>query len=468
MIIRDLTLHNFRGIRDLKLDFDDSRMVLFAGINGAGKTSALECIATLMSWLVLRIRTNTGSGRLPSDSDIMNNENETSISLTIENGGKTYSWTIARTRKGRSQKIRSDYKDLPEIVAPIQQYLSTEPETAGVPLFVYYPVNRAVLDIPVRIRKKHEFTQLSAYEKTGTDFRAFFEWYRDQEDYENEQNRFKAPLFDKKTYEDKKLKAVRTAVYGFLPGFSELRVQRRPLKMVVRKSNISRIPGENDVLISVIKEFTLDPSLTLDTSRFTDVQEETINRILTIAHIFPILEVNQLSDGEKNLLALVGDLARRLALANPGLDNPLEGEGIVLIDEIELHQHPAWQRTVIPRLSSTFPYCQFFLTTHSPQVLSEAKNATIFGLEWGIDGIAAKRIEPYGKETNRILEDIMDTSARPENIRDMIRSYFGLIDEGRMEEAKKLRDDLEGLIGTDEPEFARADALIRRREILGR
>lgn len=46
-----------------------------------------------------------------------------------------------------------------------------------------------------------------------------------------------------------------------------------------------------------------------------------------------------LSDGEKCTLALFGDLVKRLALANPGLDNPLEGEGVVLIDEIELHLH---------------------------------------------------------------------------------------------------------------------------------
>ncbi|MBU5477732.1 AAA family ATPase [Eubacterium sp. MSJ-13] len=53
-----------------------------------------------------------------------------------------------------------------------------------------------------------------------------------------------------------------------------------------------------------------------------------------------------MSDGEKCTIALFGDLARRMALANPNKDNPLDGEGIVLIDEIELHLHPLWQRRI--------------------------------------------------------------------------------------------------------------------------
>ena len=90
--------------------------------------------------------------------------------------------------------------------------------------------------------------------------------------------------------------------------------------------------------------------------------------------------INQLSDGEKCLLALVGDLARRLALANPAGQKPLKGEGIILIDEIELHLHPRWQRNIVPSLEKTFSNCQFVITTHSPQVLGDAKNTAVYAL----------------------------------------------------------------------------------------
>ena len=66
--------------------------------------------------------------------------------------------------------------------------------------------------------------------------------------------------------------------------------------------------------------------------------------------------------------------SRRLSIANPLLDNPLLGEGVVLIDEIELHMHPSWQRNVLKQLRETFPNIQFIITTHSPIVLSEVND----------------------------------------------------------------------------------------------
>lgn len=67
------------------------------------------------------------------------------------------------------------------------------------------------------------------------------------------------------------------------------------------------------------------------------------------------LNVSQLSDGEKCVLAMFGDFAKRLSLANPDMNNPLLGEGVVLIDEIELHMHPSWQRMILRVLRKTFP-----------------------------------------------------------------------------------------------------------------
>jgi predicted ATP-binding protein involved in virulence len=181
------------------------------------------------------------------------------------------------------------------------------------------------------------------------------------------------------------------------------------------------------------------------------------------------LIVNQLSDGEKCLLALAGDLARRLAIANPGLADPLQGSGVVLIDEIELHLHPAWQRKVIPALTDTFRNCQFIVTTHSPQVLSQVKPDGIYILERTDEGMVAMRPESsYGRDSNRILEDLMDVPKRPQEIKDRLLELFRLIDKGDLDAAKQLRQQLEDEIGYDEPEFVSADVLMRRKEILKR
>ena len=112
------------------------------------------------------------------------------------------------------------------------------------------------------------------------------------------------------------------------------------------------------------------------------------------------LNVAQLSQGEKSLMALVGDIARRLAMLNPALENPLAGDGIVLIDEVDLHLHPSWQRRLCERLTETFPNCQFVLTTHSPLVISDCKNVLIYTLA---NGELRQLPSQYGQDANTCL-----------------------------------------------------------------
>jgi len=179
------------------------------------------------------------------------------------------------------------------------------------------------------------------------------------------------------------------------------------------------------------------------------------------------MSLDQLSDGEKNLIALVGDIARRLTIANAGSENPLDGDGIILIDEIDLHLHPGWQRLMIPKLTSTFPNCQFMLTTHSPQVISHVRPEDVFLLKKENQNfVVIKPSESYGKNTDRILEDVLGVDARPKDEKEMIHNLFVAIQKGDLETSKKLIDLLYALIGED-PEITRAQALLKRKEILG-
>lgn len=181
------------------------------------------------------------------------------------------------------------------------------------------------------------------------------------------------------------------------------------------------------------------------------------------------LEVSQLSNGEKVTLAMIGDLARRLALANPSLENPLEGEGIVLIDEIELHLHPAWQREIINRLESTFPNIQFILSTHSPQVLGELSDAQIFFVTQENDGEDIKvRSVPslFGKDSNMILEQFMGVAEKNEEIKDMLQKLYRYIMESKLVEAKRMQEQLVEILGSDDPNLVKADMIIRRKESL--
>lgn len=177
------------------------------------------------------------------------------------------------------------------------------------------------------------------------------------------------------------------------------------------------------------------------------------------------LIINQLSDGEKCLLAMVGDLARRLAIANPDPSfDPLQGSGVVLIDEIELHLHPKWQRGIIPDLKKTFSKCQFIVTTHSPQVISDVK--WIYLLKAAQEEIVVEKIRSFGKDSNRILRTLMGTSERHEKIQQDLKELFQDIDKGNLDRARQLRLEIAENMGEEDPEFVRADWLIQRQEIL--
>ncbi len=158
------------------------------------------------------------------------------------------------------------------------------------------------------------------------------------------------------------------------------------------------------------------------------------------------LAVNTLSDGEKCLFSLVGDLARRLALAAPNLSDPLQGSGIVLIDEIDLHLHPSWQRKVVGLLKKTFPNCQFIITSHSPQVLGELSASDIIILN---NGKIFNPPQTLGLTSNDILSSIMDyddnkiSLIRNETIENLLKKLAKAVDDEDFEKAKKLIAEIE-------------------------
>ena len=414
MRLNSINIEGFRGIPNLQLEFPKQVNVL-VGVNGVGKSAVLDCTAIMLSRLIGRIRSSAGTGRYFTHSDINNRRQWTRNEIEIAFQGKPLRWSVVKTRRGQQKQSISGLVDLRKDVELFRSKLA-EDEAARLPLAVYYPVNRAVLDIPLRIRKRHPFDRLAAYDQAlsgeWSSFRVFFEWFREREDLENEKR------LDKPEFRDSQLQAVRTATERFLAGFKGLKVRRSPLRMVVEQH------GEE-------------------------------------------LIVNQLSDGEKCTLAMAGDLARRMAIANPAMADPLQGEAVVLIDEIDLHLHPEWQRRIIAALTKTFPKCQFLLSTHSPPILGHLDSKSIWILERTKSGISAKRPDDaYGQTTDRILEDIMGVPPRPKEVQNTLNKLFRAIERGEMMEAKQLLSHMQLKVGPD-PDLVKASVLIRRKEVLG-
>ena len=169
---------------------------------------------------------------------------------------------------------------------------------------------------------------------------------------------------------------------------------------------------------------------------------------------------SELSDGYHVFIALVADIARRAVMLNEfdGADAPARVEGVVLIDELDLHLHPRWQRVALPRLRSVFPRLQLVVTTHSPQILSSVDNRQVRRLSDG-------RLQEYpvfveGRDTNAILREHMNTEERDgEGTRDLQKLY-DFIDQSRHEEADELYSKLLARWGGLDPELIRARTLM--------
>ncbi|MEQ9236631.1 AAA family ATPase [Coleofasciculus sp. E2-BRE-01] len=451
MEIQRVILNNIGLFENLEIPLaptkqNPSNITVFVGNNGAGKTSVLKALATSLSWFTARLRTEKGSGNPIPEDAILNTANAASIEIDIcDSSGASdnpdqsefehhFKWTLAKSRKGRKAQYTSNLNDCTRLANRYRDALTRDDKTS-LPIIAFYPVERVVLDIPLKIRTRHTFLQLDGYDNSlsqGVDFRRFFEWFREREDTENESGIPEdvlsqlRPLFETNqdawqrlnefnaSARDRQLTAVRTAIRRFMPQMDNLRVRRKPrLYMAIDKNG------------------------------------ETLN-------------VAQLSQGEKSLMALVGDIARRLAMLNPALENPLAGDGIVLIDEVDLHLHPSWQRSLCDRLIATFPNCQFVLTTHSPLVISDCQNVLVYTLT---NGELRQLPSQYGQDANTVLLDVMDTSIRNQKIDAELNDLLDAIQDSKLTEAQQRLAKLTEELPANHLELIKAKLLLRKQEL---
>ena len=402
MKLKTVRLRNFKGIEELFFPFDGKTTILF-GVNGVGKSTILRAVDLIYANIISRLmRSNKKLAQLEYD-DISYGKSRATIDaiFSFEDGTELeYSRTIdrARARKHNLKKLKALTEKFEDSYL-VKGYDDghgnwiEEEDNKNMPVFVNYGVNRLVLDVPLRVSNKEQFTKLSAFDKaieSTIDFRNLFKWFRNQEDIENQ-----AKVREDANYEDKSLAAVKMAMLAMLDGFEDIHIDRKPLAMKVKKDG-------------------------------------------------KYLKINQLSDGEKCTIALFGDLARRMALANPQKDNPLEGSGVVLIDELDLHMHTSWQRKVLDVLKETFPNIQFIITTHSPQILGEVDDTfNLFYLYRDVENkeILLKTYKSFmGWDANMILEDVMSTTSMNQEIKKMSEKMFTCIENKQYDEAEELAD----------------------------
>ena len=301
-------------------------VLILLGDNGFGKTTILDAMATAMAPF---------SAQFPgipdfqlSDMDVHINRHGRRAKYLAVQAHFSYDDTglsSVRFRKGTENTPKANYEELKWLANQKKEAIIAGKQNVELPVFAYYGTGRGKFHVPERKRGfQQAFERWDCYKSAicpDTDFKRFFEWFDMMEDEERRERDARRD-FD---YKSPVLECVRRALSLMVDDFQNPRIMTRPLRFVM-----DRVES--------------------DGSRHE-------------------LRIEQLSEGYKIVIATVADLAARMAEANPEMSNPLDAHGIVLIDEVDLHLHPKWQRTILRDLHRVFPYVQFIVSTHSPIIV---------------------------------------------------------------------------------------------------
>lgn len=435
LIIASLKLVDFRVFESppplsfCNNDPDIPKLMVLVGVNGAGKTSILDAIAFSLSWLILRIvhPPNSGKGTTIEQPDIRRKNDGlaeyASAVVDIQlNPELEYRIELSKTKTASNSSRKNDVEEIGQLGGLYKLANAKKPDF-NMPVMAYYGVERSIGFTKKDTNKVMEEkigdaqNKFDGYDKAlnaKIDFVVFFKWFKQQTEIAG------LEIGEAKLQAEASLEAVKQAIGIIMPILKNLRIQRTPiLDMLIDKDGVT-------------------------------------------------FSVDQLSQGEKSLLALIFDITRRLILLNPDTSqhSPLEGHGIVLIDEIDLHLHPAWQQKVVPSLIVAFPNIQFILTTHSPQVLSTIPHECIRLLDNGeIFGVSKGTC---GAESSRLLKRIFDVDPRPQDIENarLLNRYMDKVYDDRWtdREVIEMRIKLDAIFGDEEPELDRADLYIENKK----
>ena len=436
MRIDRLEIKNFKKFLHYTLDLHP-QFTLLMGDNGTGKTTILDALAIAAGiWLVNSPDTTLNNSRrniLPSEIHLEAIESDT-ITQFIERkpvqikaigtiNSQQVQW-LRQIKTNGSRTSNTEAKQALEIISTLFQQVEAG-EKIWLPIIAYYGAGRAWL--PSNQRDPKATTHTSPARRWD----AFYDCFKER-----------IRIADLHTWFQKEAIASINRQGQMRPGYK-----------VVKLAILRCIPNADDLWF--------DPE-----------RSEIVVSIQGNPQPF-----SNLSAGQKMMVGLIADIAIKIVTQNASFlteesnrytqELPLilqETSGLVLIDEIDIHLHPKWQRQVVNDLTRNFPSIQFVCTSHSPVIIGEVEASCIRVLERDEETgkvISTIPSESYGLDANRILEEQMGSSERNQEVADELHALFILIDDENFDGARQAMIPLGEKIGHQAPEITQARSLIK-------
>lgn len=439
MQLETLRFQNFCGYEDQTFRLHP-QFNLIIGENGAGKTSFLEGAAVAIGSWLLGFPGQDSRNIRPKDVRITRNDSGIGLPqypVRIESTGyfqneEACKWTRSTERDGGST-TRKDANQLKKIADRAREsVLKQNPEV--LPLIRYFGAGRlweSVRDTDGNALAKYKGMQPAELAKHSKKV--------DKILFNNE---FSSPFYGYRMSVDKRCNS------------------QDLIRWMASERNIELDEEDSSIALRLVYKAIESMMPEIKSARYSIRLKELV---LHLRNDGQRRTFDELSDGNRNIVAMAADLAIKAVMLNPHLgDNALELiPGVVLIDELDLHLHPRWQRRVIKDLRRTFPKIQFICTTHSPQLIGQVKPEEMIIL--GRDSDCPS--QSLGMDSNWVLRHLMGSDDRDPEVAKELDAIFEDIEEGNFENAQEKVDKLRVKIG-EHPELVEADSLINRYTIL--
>ena len=438
MRLKSVKLVNYRCFTDAEIEFD-KHITLLIGKNGTGKSAILDAVAVSVSTFLLGIDGGGSRNILKDDARYEFHDLNGTIDpqhqfpVSIESNGDCLNQqNVKWVRSLNSESGKTTIKDAGELTGlakKAQNQIMTGDKSLVLPLISYYGIGR----LYAKKKEKRNLKALTEFKRQA----GYVDCMAAELNEKLMLNWFQMQTL-KSLQEQQK-----TGILG------------RPLLLkTVEKAicrSFERISGARNA--SLIFD--------LDTHRLVLEFETADGNAQKFA-------MDEMSDGYKNTLSMIGDIAYRMAVLNPTLgDQVLEKTpGVVLIDEIDLHLHPQWQQTILSDLHAIFPEIQFIVSSYAPAVINSVPRKQIRILNHG--EIYMPAAQTYGRDANSILREVMNVSERPADIRQRMDSFYAYMDENNYKEADKVLTEMETIVGTTDPDIATARTSLDLERILWR